>query len=135
LTSSRIRSVSQWEMHDPRLNVADASMRDAQLSELGLDEIEELVRQSEIDFRTLRRHLQEALASVSQITVGQMLERYPAEQGFGSLVGYVALGAKHGELTDASETARWVGSDGQHRAARVPTIYFVRERVIELFDE
>jgi hypothetical protein len=65
-------------------------MRDAELSELGLAEIEELVRQSEIDFRTLRRHLQEALASVSQITVGQLLERYPAELGFGSVVGYLS---------------------------------------------
>lgn len=135
LTSSRIRSVSQWEMHDPSLNVADAAMHDAEVSELGLNEIEELVRQSEIDFRTLRRHLREALATVSQITVGQMLERYPAEQGFGSVVGYVALGAKYGELAHDSETARWVGSDGQHRAARVPTIYFVRESVLELFDE
>lgn len=135
LTSSRIRSVSQWELHDPSLNVADASMPDAEASELGLDEVQELVRQSEIDFRTLRRHLQEALTSVSQITVGQMLERFPAEQGFGSVVGYVALGAKHGELTQESELVRWVGSDGIHRTARVPTIYFVRERAIELFDE
>ncbi len=135
LTSSRIRSVSQWELHDPSLNVADASMPDAEASELGLDEVEELVRQSEIDFRTLRRHLQEALASASQITVGQMLERFPAEQAFGSVVGYVALGAKHGELTQESELVRWVGSDGTHRTARVPTIYFVREKAIELFDE
>lgn len=135
LTSSRIRSVSQWELHDPNLNVADASMPDADASELGLDEVKELVRQSEIDFRTLRRHLQEALATVSQITVGQMLEQFPAEQGFGSVVGYVALGAKHGELTQENEMVRWVGSDGKHRAAKVPTIYFVRERAIELFDE
>lgn len=135
LTSSRIRSVSQWELHDPTLNVADASMLDAEASELGLDEIEELVRQSEIDFRTLRRHLREALATTSQITVGQMLERFPAEQGFGSVVGYVALGAKHGELTKESEAVRWVGSDGKHRTARVPTIYFVRESAIEFFDE
>lgn len=135
LTSSRIRSVSQWELHDPNLNVADTSMPEAETSELGLDEVEELVRQSEIDFRTLRQHLQEALASTSQLTVGQMLERFPAEQGFGSVVGYVALGAKHGELTQESELVRWVGGDGIQRAAKVPTIYFVRERAIELFDE
>ena len=135
LTSSRIRSVSQWELHDPSLNVADVSMPDAEASELGLDEIEELVRQSEIDFRTLRRHLREALESTSQITAGQMLERFPAEQGFGSVVGYIALGAKHGEVTQESEAVRWVGSDGMPRTARVPTIYFVRERTIEFFDE
>lgn len=135
LTSSRIRSVSQWGMHDPSLNVADASMPDAEVSELGLNVVEELVRQSEIDFRTLRLHLREALATDSQISIGQLLERFPAEQGFGSVVGYVALGAKYGELTDEREVVRWAGGDGKHRTARVPTIFFVRERTVELFDE
>lgn len=135
MTSSRIRSVSQWEMHDPSLNVADASMPDATVSELGLDEVEELVRQSEIDFRILRSHIQEALETVSQITVGGLLDRFPAEQGLGSVIGYVALGATHGELTHNRETVRWVGGDGQLRTARVPTIFFVRERAIELLDE
>ncbi|WP_043636409.1 DUF3375 domain-containing protein [Chromobacterium haemolyticum] len=135
LTSSRIRSVSQWELHDPSLNVADASMLDAEASELGLDVVEELVRQSEIDFRTLRQHLREALTEVSQITVGQLLVRFPAEQGFGSVVGYVALGAKHGELTTETEMVSWVGNDGKQRKAKVPAIYFVRESLLELFDE
>ena len=71
LTSSRLRSVSQWELHDPSLNVADTAMPEAEPSELGLEVVEELVRQSEIDFRTLRQHLREALSEQSQITVGQ----------------------------------------------------------------
>lgn len=135
LTSSRIRSVSQWELHDPNQDVTDTSMPDAGTSELGLDVVEELVRQSEIDFRTLRQHLREALAESSQITVGELLERFPAEQGFGSVVGYVALGAKLGELTTETELVHWNGSDGKQRRARVPAIYFVRESVFELFDE
>lgn len=134
LTSSRIRSVSQWELHDPTLSVTDASMPDAEVSELGLEVVEELVRQSEIDFRTLREHLRTMLASMSQVTIGQVLEHFPAEQGFGSVVGYVALGAKHGELTETVETVCWVGGDGVSRQGRVPTIYFVRERVLELLD-
>lgn len=135
LTSSRIRSVSQWRLHDPSLSVTDASMPDSVASELRLDEVEELVRHSEIDFRILRSHLREALISVSQVTIGQMLERFPAEQGFGSVVGYVALGAKYGELTDSIEIVRWMGGDGKSRKAKVPAIYFVRENIIELFDE
>lgn len=135
LTSSRIRSVSQWELHDPSHDVTDASMPDAEASELGLDTVEELVRQSEIDFRTLRMHLREALTESSQITVGQLLEKFPAEQGFGSVVGYVALGAKHGELTTETELVRWLGSDGKQRQARVPAIHFVRESMLELFND
>ena len=134
LTSSRIRSVSQWELHDPTLSVADASMPEAEASELGLDVVEDMVRQSEIDFRTLREHLRVMLTSMSQVTIGQVLEHFPAEQGFGSVVGYVALGAKHGELTDKLETVSWVGADGISRKGRVPTIYFVRERALELLD-
>lgn len=134
LTSSRIRSVSQWELHDPSLSVTDASMPDAEASELGLDAVEELVRQSEIDFRTLRENLRTMLAEMSQVTIGQVLDRFPAEQGFGSVVGYVALGAKHGELTEETETIHWVGADGISRQARVPTIYFVTERALELLD-
>ena len=133
-TSSRIRSVSQWELHDPTLSVTDASMPDAEISEFGLDAVEELVRQSEIDFRTLRDNLRRALDLKSQVTIGQVLEQFPAEQGFGSVVGYIALGAKHGERIEIPETVQWVGNDGYTRRGRVPTIYFVRERVHELHD-
>lgn len=135
LTSSRLRSVSQWELHDPSLNVADTAMPEAEPSELGLEVVEELVRQSEIDFRTLRQHLREALSEQSQITVGQVLEKFPAEQSFGSVVGYVALGAKHGEVTSETELVSWLGSDKKQRKAKVPAIYFVRESMLELFNE
>ena len=135
LSSSRIRSVSQWELRDPSLNVADASMPDAEAAELSLEDVEDLVRQSEIDFRTLRQHLRAALVDVSQITVRELLERFPAEQGFGSVVGYVALGAKHGEMTAETEIVSWVGSDGRHRKAKVPAIYFLRESMLELVND
>ena len=134
LTSSPIRSVSQWGLYDPSLSVIDAAMADAEVSELSLDTIEELVRQSEIDFRTLRSNLRELLSLQSQASIGQVLDRFPAAQGFGSVVGYVALGAKHGEVTESLETVCWLGGDGISRRARVPTIYFVRERAIELLD-
>ena len=134
LTSSRIRSVAQWNLLDPTLRMADSSMAEADVSEFSLDQVEELVRQSEIDVRTLKQHVKEMLRDVSQATVGQMLERFPAEQGFGSVIGYVSLGAKHGEVTEPLETVSWPGADGVHRKASVPTIYFVRERFLELYD-
>jgi hypothetical protein len=49
-------------------------------------------------------------------------------------VGYVALGARHGELTVGSEDVSWVGADEQRRRARVPALYFIRERYVELVD-
>ncbi len=135
LTSSRIRSVSQWLLYDPAERVVDAEMRDAEASEIGLDWVGDLVRQSEIDFRTLRRNLRALLAEQSQASIGEVLERFPAEQGLGSVVGYVALGVKHGELVPGEpETVSWLGQDEALRRARVPTIYFVRGRSHELVD-
>jgi len=134
LTSSRVRSASQWSLYDPAMRVPDSSMDDAAESELTIDAVEELVRQSEIDFRALREHVKAMLLEVSQVTVAELLARYPAEQGFGSVVGYVALGARHGEVTDDTQLVHWTGRDGMDRAARVPAIYFTRERMLELID-
>lgn len=134
LTSSRIRSVSQWFLYDPAQRVQGGEMRDAEPSSIGLEAIGELVRQSEIDFRTLRRHLRELLEERAQVSIGQALARFPAEQGLGSVVGYVALGVKHGELTADVETVSWLGKDEVARRARVPAIYFVKERRHELAD-
>jgi hypothetical protein len=133
-SSSRIRSVSQWALYDPAQRVTDSSMQAAEPSELDLETVSELVRQSEIDFRTLKAHLRAILERQSQVTIGQVLTEFPAEQGLGSVVGYVALGAKHGEVTEGTEVVSWAGDDAAQRRAKVPTIYFMRERYLELVD-
>lgn len=133
-SSSRIRSVSQWVLYDPAQRVTDSSMLDAEPSELDLETVSELVRQSEIDFHTLKQHVRSVLERQSQATIGQVLAEFPAEQGLGSVVGYVALGAKHGEVTEGSEVVEWQGEDAEQRRAKVPAIYFMRERYLELVD-
>jgi len=131
LTSSRIRSVSQWSLYDPSGRVTDADMQDAQPFEISLDDVSELVRQSEIDFRTLKQHIRELLDEQTQVSIRQLLERFPAEQGLGSVVGYVALGAKQGEITGDTEVVGWEGNDGVSRHARVPGIYFLKDRYVD----
>ena len=134
LSSSRIRSVSQWVMYDPSERVADSSMPEAEASEISLDVVGDLVRQSEIDFRVLRQNIRSMLDQHSQTSIRELLATYPAEQGLGSVVGYVALGAKHGQLTPELELVEWLGADGQFRRARVPRLFFMRERRVELVD-
>jgi hypothetical protein len=68
----------------------------------------------------------------SQASIGEVMGRFPATQGLGSVVGYMALGARHGVRGDRIETVEWEGQDEQRRRARIPAIYFVRERVLEL---
>jgi hypothetical protein len=134
LTSSRVRSVSQSTLYDPTERVLDCDMPDSQASDIDLSMVGELVRQSEIDFRSLRRNLRAQLTARERTTVAQLLECFPAEQGLGSVVGYLALGAKHGQLTTLVESVSWRGQDRTTRRARVPVIYFTRERYHELVD-
>ena len=44
------------------------------------------------------------------------------------------LGVKHGEITGDTEVVCWEGDDEVIRRARVPAIYFLKERYIELTD-
>jgi hypothetical protein len=134
LTSSRIRSISQATLYDPAERLSDDEMRDGAASELGLEMVSELVRQSEIDFRSLRRNLRALLVQHARATIAEVLEAYPADQGFGSVVGYVALGVKHGQCTAERELVRWRGRDEVVRRAWLPIIYFNRERYDELVD-
>jgi Protein of unknown function (DUF3375) len=134
LTSSRIRSVSQWALYDPAERVVDATMAAEPPSQLTFEAVAELVRHSEIDFRRLRQHVRTLLQRQSQVSIGELLAAFPAEQGLGSVVGYVALGARHGEVTGASEHVSWQGADAQIRQAAIPAIYFIKERYVELTD-
>ena len=112
--------------------MSDTTMAQAEPSELTMDAISELVRQSEIDFRTLKQHVRDMLARKSQVSVGEVLDHFPAEQGLGSIIGYIALGAKHGEVTPGTETVSWGPDENNKRRAKVPAIYFIRERLNEL---
>ncbi|WP_338054775.1 DUF3375 family protein [Sphaerotilus sulfidivorans] len=90
-----------------------------------------MVRQSEIDFPTLRAHIRAVLLETSQASIADVLRRFPAEQGFGTVVGYVALGARHGEVTEAIQHVSWQSADGERRSARIPAIYFLRETFVD----
>jgi hypothetical protein len=132
LSSSRLRSVAQWVLFDPAAQAPGGGMVDGDAAPIGLDAVGELVAQSEIDFRALKANILAALEERSQASIGDVLSRFPAAQGLGSVVGYMALGARHGLRGERSETVEWLGADDQRRAARIPTIYFLRERAHEL---
>lgn len=144
LSSSELKSAAQWAVFDPQLHRPDTAMDEAPVSQLGLDTVEELVRNSEIDIRTLRDNIRTCLQHCSQATVADLVRLFPVEQGLGTVVGYLSLGAKHGVIpaNKPTELVRWVGrglpgADGKAsteqvaRTARVPVIYFLREKAHE----
>jgi hypothetical protein len=132
LTSSRLSSLSQWSLYDPSLEAPPDAMRDADAPPIGLESVAELVAQSEIDFRGLKANIRAVLEEQSQASIADVLVWYPASQGLGSVVGYMALGSRHGVLAGTDEIVEWRGVDDRRRAAKIPAIYFLRERVHEL---
>jgi hypothetical protein len=133
LSSGRVRSLSQWQLYDPALNTVEHGMRAGDAAALDLEAVGELIAQSEIDFGTLRSNIRAVLAERVHASIAEILDRFPATQGLGSVVGYVALGSKHGERVDRRcETVSWFGQDDQLRSARIPVIYFLRGRSHEL---
>lgn len=132
LTSSKIDSLSRQILHDPSQDMIDDGIPLAEAAEISLEAVGELVAQSEIDFRRLRGHIIHLLEDRGQISVAEVMEYYPAEQGLGSVVGYLAIGARQGVRAesagaDSTEMVGWEGADGTLRSARIPRIYFVKE--------
>lgn len=126
LTSARLASLSQFRLHDPSRDRVSVGIPLAEAAEISIELVSELVAHSEIDFRSLKTHIVDLLASRAQLSVAQILEAHPAEQGLGSVVGYLALGTRHGVSARQTETVYWQGLDGVERRARIPCIYFVK---------
>jgi hypothetical protein len=132
LTSSKLSSLSQRALHDPALQALPGAMRDGDAAPIDLESVGELVAQSEIDFRALKGDVRAVLALRSQASIGDVLLEFPARQGLGSVVGLLALGSRHGIVAGQNETVAWTGADAHPRRARIPVIYFVKERADEL---
>lgn len=131
LTSTSIRSLDQLHLFDPSLEQIDGGIEHADDAGISLQLIGELVAHSEIDFRRLREHIRALLAEQEQVSVARILERFPAEQGLGSVVGYLAIGMRSGVCSTQRERVHWRGRDGAERSASIPCIYFLRSE----FDE
>jgi len=133
LTTSTTRSLSQWVLYDPEMSAVSRGMAAGDPALIDLDTISGLVAQSEIDFRALVDNIRAALAEGSPVTIGGVMARTPAAQGLGSVVGYLALGSRHGIVEKSrAETVSWRGEDAVDRKARIPTVYFTKEKAHEL---
>ena len=133
LTSVRLRSVDQWVLFDPSENTISKGVSASEPASVGFDIISELVAHSEINFRLLEENIRAALKEHKSVTVAEVIQQFPANQGLGSVVGYLALGSRYGvTVSEQSETVHWKGEDGPWRCATIPTIYFHKERLHEL---
>lgn len=135
LSSGTYRSVSQWKLHEPVEPIVAGELVVAPKAEITAAEVRGMVERSEVNFRALRANVREALKDHSQISIGKLLQRYPADQGLGTVVGYISLGSKHGVQTEGlTERVTWTTGAGKPRAAHIPMIHFLAERLEELHD-
>ena len=133
LTTSRLRSWSQWKLHDPRSAQVDGNVEYNDAAAISLESVGDLVASSEIDFRTLRRDLHDLLDAQPRLSIAQALSQREAPQGLGSVIGYLSLGTRFGNVVAGEqELAQWRGGDGQVRRARIPLVWFTQERRHEL---
>jgi hypothetical protein len=84
-----------------------------------------------VDSQKLLRNLREALKSRGQITLGELLEQYPLEQGLAELVAYLNLSAEDIASTvdpHVYDQVWWQTEEGLIRRGSLLRVLFVRSR-------
>jgi archaellum component FlaC len=132
LPMSKMDSISRLKLMDyypegKALPIVKAESPDVDLGEALMS-----AQSDEIDFETLKRNIVEVLKIWPKASVGDVLYRFPATQGLGSVVGLVHLAYLFGERESQTESVSWQGLDGAHRSASIDKWYFFRERIDEL---
>jgi hypothetical protein len=83
-----------------------------------------------IDKERLRARLRRALQARRQISLAELLEAEPIEQGLAELVAWLSLatGEARGVVDeDRPQTVRWTDANGTTREATLPTVVFTSE--------
>lgn len=128
LPMATFRSLGRWKLHDPTTPIKSVPIESADSADASIEDIAAQVALSEIDFRALGENVRAVLDHETQCSIATILQRFPATQGLGSIVGYVFLGTKHGQVSgEHRERVSWLTSTGQPRFAHIPLIYFFRE--------
>lgn len=132
LSSATFRSLGQWKLHDPVQRIVAGDLGEGDASTVALEDVAAAVQESDIDFRSLAENVRRVLAHASQVSIGGLLAQFPADQGLGTVVGYLSLGVRYGVVVhDQSETVGWsIGEVSKN--ASIPLVYFVTERKDEV---
>ena len=88
-----------------------------------------LFDQMVLDKARLAAHVRQALQLREQVTLAELLNEHPLEQGLAELVAYLALAGDDGKaLFDEThcDTVQWCDAQGVHRSASLPRVIFNR---------
>ena len=88
-----------------------------------------LFSQVRVDKAALASHIRQSLQTRAQISLGELLQIRPLQQGLGELVAYLQL-ASVAALSvvdeETLESVRWTAADGVTRSASMPRVIFMR---------
>jgi hypothetical protein len=119
LSAVSFSSAGAVEPYDPAEFAATGEVVSQEPAVASLEELRALARETEIDFDELTRNVNALLVEAPSCTVAEVLARYPATQGVGSVIGLLSLAAEQGTVDDEPELLSWHGADGVARAALV----------------
>lgn len=129
LSHIALRSVGSLALHDPAEFDATGVIETHGEATADIDQLRSLARATEIDFDELRANVNSAFESHAEPSLAQVLDMHNATQGVASVVGLLALAARHGQdEPDQVDTLSWVGADDIARSARVVRARFT-ERI------
>jgi len=118
-------------MHTPAVkpNIADLVL---EAGEVDLDAAV-LFSQVYVDKAELSKHISRALQGAAQVTLRELCERQPLQQGLAELIAYLELGVEDFKSTvdeAVEEIISWPGTDPdgreQTKQARLPRVIYVR---------
>jgi peptide deformylase len=127
-TSADVHSLDSYNLLNPRLRAANTDMALAEESDVSMADVAEQMRRAEIDLVALERDVRTVVSEASPATVSEVLKRFPARQGLGTIAGLLSLSNRFGFEAPGTEVVSWT-ANGLTRSARIPLIYFVKERV------
>lgn len=115
-------------LFDPINAGGGGTLEEAQAEAVDLAALSERLAASEINYAELRRELETCLAETETVTIGQVLERFPARQGIGSVVGLIHLAVQKAAqpVPGSSETIFWTDRLGVRKRGELPLFVFTR---------
>ena len=88
-----------------------------------------LFSQVRVDKAALSSHIRQSLQTRPQVSLVELLQSRPLQQGLGELVAYLQLASVAAQSVvddDTLETVSWTAADGAVRSAKMPRVIFVR---------
>lgn len=129
LSAAQRSSVGEVVPHDPSDYDTGAALADAEPATLDFAALAALARETEIDFAELVDNVNDVLADVGPVGIGDVLAAHPATQGVASVVGLLSLATRFGARRPGDvDRVRWRGPDDVERHAAIDRFVFT-ERV------